>query len=397
METQNRSPLPLDGERVLDLSRLLPGPYCSMLLADMGAEVVKVEEPGIGDYIRASAPFIKGESSGYLVLNRNKKSLSLNLKNDEGRKIFYKLAEESDILLEGFRPGVTERLGIDYESIKEANDRIIYVSLTGYGQNGPYKKVIGHDINYQALAGILSLTGSSGGTIDLPGIQIGDIAGGMFAALGILSSIITRDKTGKGQWVDVAMLDGLISWLTIHAGVFFAEKRVRPRGEGKLWGRYGCYQVYETKDRKYISIGALEQKFWKNLCIKLERPDLIDHQFDEGEKRVEILSFLKDTFLSRTRAEWIDQFKDADICFSPVHDLKEVFSDPHARSREMVTGINHPRCGTIKQIGFPIKFSGVTQNEMEPPALLGQHTEEILLDLGYSRKKILELRANKTI
>lgn len=368
-----------------------------MLLADMGADVIKIEEPGVGDYIRASVPLIQGESSGHLALNRNKKSMTLNLKAEKGRQIFFQLSKGADVILEGFRPGVTERLGIDYATIRKENDEIIYVSLTGYGQDGPYRQIVGHDINYLALGGILSLTGVSGGPPILPGIPIADIAGGMFAALGTLAAIITRGKTGKGQWVDVGMLDGVISWLTVHAGVFFAEKRIRPRGEGKLWGRYGCYQVYETKDRKYITIGGLERKFWKNLCTKLGREDLIDHQFDEDEKRLEILNFLRNTFRSKTCDEWVEEFKNEDICFSPIHDLEEVFSDPHVASREMIQEMDHPRCGKIQQVGFPVKFSGMKTEMGQSPPLLGEHTEEVLLSLGYFKDEILILKSEGVI
>ena len=399
METEkpDQSSLPLQGTRVLDLSRLLPGPYCSMLLADMGAEVIKIEEPEIGDYIRASAPFIEGESSGHLILNRNKKSLTLNLREEKGRKIFLQLSKEADVILEGFRPGVTKRLGVDYETVRRENDGIIYVSLTGYGQGGPYEQMVGHDVNYLALSGILSMTGASGGPPVLLGIPIGDIAGGMFATVGILAAIVAKEKSGKGQFVDVAMLDGLLSWLTVHAGVFFAEKRVRPRGEGKLWGRYGCYQVYETRDQKYIAIGAIEKKFWKNLCVKLKRQDFIDHQYAEEEKREEILSFLSDTFRSKTRDEWVREFEGEEICFSPVHDLEEVFSDPQVISRKMIQHIDHPRCGSIKQLGFPVKFSRAEMDRKEPPPSLGEHTEEILGHLGYSKEEVLRLKSEGVI
>ena len=258
--------------KMLDLSRLLPGPYCTLLLADLGMEVLKVEDLEQGDYMRAMGPVREKDSANFLALNRNKKSMKLNLKVKEGREIFYKLIETYDIILEGFRPGVMERLGIGYQELKKRNPRVIFCSLSGYGQDGPYRERSGHDVNYIGLGGVLELIGSQNGPPVIPGVQIADIgAGGMMAAIAILSAAIHREKTGEGQSLDISMMDGVISWLSIHAGKYFMDREVLKRGEIQLAGRYACYQVYSTKDGRHMSLGALEPKFWMNFCEAIGR------------------------------------------------------------------------------------------------------------------------------
>jgi len=386
--------LPLEGIRILDLSRQLPGPYCTLMLGDLGAEVIKIEEP-------APRWSIAEETDPtHLALDRNKKSIALNLKTKEGKKIFYQLAREADVILESFRPEVKMRLAIDYESIKKMNPKIIYCSLSGYGQDGPYRNLVGHDINYIAIGGVLDITGESGGPPIIPGVQIADLGGGgMLAAIGILTALIARQKTGRGQFIDVAMLDGVVAWLSIHAWMHFAGFHIFPlkRGEMVLNGGVPCYNVYETKDGKYITIGALEPWFWENLCNTLGREDFIPYQFATGKEGMKVRSALEEIFLTKNRDEWVDLLKDKDVCVGPVNTIDEVFTDLQVLHRKMLMEMDHPKLGKIKQIGIPIKFSDTAGRIRSPPPSLGQHTEEILQSLGYGKDETEELRKKNVI
>src|SRR4030042_5891692 len=384
--------------KMLDLSRLLPGPYCSLLLADLGMEVLKIEDPEQGDYMRMMGPALKKDSAYFHALNRNKKSMLLNLKAKEGKGILYQLIDTYDILLEGFRPGVMDRLGIGYQELKRRNPRVIFCSLSGYGQDGPYKERSGHDINYIGLGGILELTGSGGGDPIIPGTQIADIGGGgMMAAIGILAAIVHREKTGEGQYLDVAMHDGVISWLSIHAGRYFMDKELPKRGEMHLSGRYACYQVYPTKDGRHISLGALEPKFWKNFCETLGRKDLILKQFIEGEERVQIIKEIRELFKTKTQKEWVESFKNVDACLEPILSLGEVFQHPHVLHRKMVIEYEHPVEGKIRQVGNPIKSSQFPFEIRTPSPAWGEHTMEALKEIGYSEKEIKYFKEVKAI
>ncbi|MCX5910005.1 MAG: CaiB/BaiF CoA-transferase family protein [Deltaproteobacteria bacterium] len=260
----------LEGIKVLDLSRLLPGPYGSMILADLGAEVLRIEDRRF-----------EGDGPGMPTVMRNKRHMTLNLKHPRGREIFYRLAKEADVLLEGFRPGVVKRLGIDYDSLKGIYPRLIYCSVTGYGQDGPYRKMVGHDVNYLSFGGVLGLTGERDRKPVIPPIQVADIAaGGMFAALGIMAALLYRERTGKGQYIDISMLDGVIAMLPFAASILWGGGKPG-KSDTLLSGRYPCYSVYETKDGEYISLGALEERFWVTLCRQLGREDYIPHQFAE--------------------------------------------------------------------------------------------------------------------
>jgi crotonobetainyl-CoA:carnitine CoA-transferase CaiB-like acyl-CoA transferase len=388
----------LKGLKMLDLSRLLPGPYCSLLLADLGMEVLKIEDTEQGDYMRMMGP-ARGKDSAYFhALNRNKKSMLLNLKAQEGKEIFCKLIDTYDILLEGFRPGVMDRLGIGYQELKSRNPRIIFCSLSGYGQDGPYKERSGHDINYIGLGGILELTGSRDSDPIIPGTQIADIGGGaMMAALAILAAIVHRQKTGEGQYLDVAMHDGVISWLSIHAGRYFMDKELPKRGEMHLSGRYACYQVYRTKDGRHISLGALEPKFWRNFCKAIGREDLIPKQFIEGEERVQIIEEIRKLIKTKTQKEWIEIFKDTDACLEPILTLEEVFQHPHVLHRKMVMEYEHPAEGKIRQIGNPIKSSQFPFEIRTPSPTWGEHTMEVLKAIGYSEEEIEHFKEVKAI
>ncbi|PIX24431.1 MAG: formyl-CoA transferase [Deltaproteobacteria bacterium CG_4_8_14_3_um_filter_45_9] len=384
--------------KMLDLSRLLPGPYCSLLLADLGMEVLKIEDPELGDYMRVMGPARKKDSAYFLALNRNKKSMLLNLKTKEGKEIFFNLIATYDILLEGFRPGVMDRLGIGYQELKKTNPRVIFCSLSGYGQDGPYKERSGHDINYIGLGGILELTGSRDGDPIIPGVQIADIGGGgMMAAIAILAAIVHREKTGEGQYLDVAMHDGVISWLSIHAGRYFMDKELPKRGEMHLSGRYACYQVYPTKDGRHMSLGALEPKFWTNFCEAVGRRDLIYKQFIEGEERLRVIEEVQNLFKTKTQEEWIDSFKNVDACCEPILTLEEVFQHPQVLHRKMVMEYEHPVEGKIRQVGNPIKSSRFPFEIRTPAPAWGEHTMEVLKEIGYSEEEIKHFKKVKAI
>ncbi len=382
----------LEGMTILDLTRLLPGPYGTMLLADLGAEVIKVEELEVGDYAREYSPSIGGEGALFQAVNRNKKSLALNLKLDAGKAVFRRLASTADAVVEQFRPGVMDRLGLGWEALRGLNSRLVYCALTGYGQDGPYRDRVGHDINYIGYGGILGLTGSDGGPPVLPGVQIADLSGGMMAAFGIVAALLARGRTEEGCFVDVAMLDTVVSWLGLHAGIFAATGERPQRGRTFLTGGLPGYQVYETKDCRYITVGALEDKFWRNLCLALGREDLVPHAEAEGARRSEVQEALADIFKTRTREEWIARLADAEVCFGPVNDLDEVFADPQVLHRGMLTEVPLPDGTIMTQPGTPVHFSSGVRRKHEPPPTLGQHTVPILSRAGYSGEEIAALR-----
>jgi crotonobetainyl-CoA:carnitine CoA-transferase CaiB-like acyl-CoA transferase len=387
---------PLDGIKILDLSRLNPGAYCTMLLADMGADVLKIEQPGRGDYLRYTPPMIGEYSSMFLTLNRNKKSMTLNLKSEEGTEILTKLLDSYDILIESFRPGVCKRLGIDYDTLRKDHPELIYCSITGFGQDGPYKNLVGHDINYLALSGILSLTGEKNGPPIVPGIPIADIAGSMFAVIGILLALTSRQKTGTGQFVDISMFDGVISWLTIQAARFIADGKP-PERETWPAGGEPFYSVYQTKDSKYVAVGAAEDKFWKILCEKIGAKDLIEDRKAKGQRAKEVQNRLSSIFRTKDRDEWFEILYDLDSCLTPVKNLDEVFTDPHVKYRKLIFDLDCPGSGNVKQLASPVKFNEIKPEIKMPPPSLGQHTNSILNELGYKRKKIAQLRKTGVI
>lgn len=398
---------PLSGIRILDLTRLLPGGYCTLFLADMGAEVIKVEDTGQGDYLRWSPPLIGPYGAGFLALNRNKKSLTLNLKTEKGVEIFLRLAQQADVIVESFRPGVMDRLGVGYTQVKAVNEGIIYCSITGYGQDGPYRQKVGHDINYIAYAGVLGLNGAPGTAPVIPPVQIADIAGGgLNAVIGILLALLYREKTGQGQHIDVSMTDGVISWLSIHAAKFFADGIVPQPGEMRLSGAYPCYNVYETKDGKYLALGALEPKFWQNLVQALGREDLVSAQYATGEAGERVKAELQALFKSKTRDEWMELLGEMEICIAPVYTMEEVFRDPQVKHRGMVLETPYqPPASTgepstpvpVRQLAFPIRLSVLASHPQEPAPGYGEHTEELLRGLGYTEKEIEGLRGEGVV
>jgi len=378
----------LEGIRILDLSRMLPGPYCSMMLADLGAEVIKIEEPTIGDPTRRSPPIIDGQSAPFAQVNRNKKSIAIDLKKSEGRDIFLKLASRADCVLEQFRPGVVDRLGINYETVSEVNPRIVYCSLTGFGQDGPHRERSGHDLNYLALSGVLGLTTDDRGKPVIPGVQVADLAGGMIAGFAILAALLAREKTGSGQYVDVSMFDVMLSMLPIPAAHHFAGKTIPVGGKYVLSGAYPFYNVYQTSDGKFMTLGALEPKFWANFCKKIERDELIARQFDAGENRENLFEEVRNVFKSRTQSEWIELVREADCCCEPVLSMAEAFEHAQTRAREMI----RQGPSITEQLGFSYKLSDTPPRETSRAPALGEHTAELLAEAGISKDEIIRLK-----
>lgn len=383
----------LQGIRVLDLSRMLPGPYCSMMLADLGAEVIKVEEPKIGDPTRHSPPMIDGRSAAFLQVNRNKKSIALDLKQPEGRDLFLKLASTADCVLEQFRPGVVDRLGVDYATVAEVNPKIVYCSLTGFGQNGPHRERSGHDLNYLALSGVLGLTTDERGKPVIPGVQIADLAGGMVAAFAMLAALLGRQRTGRGQYVDVSMFDVMLSMLPVPAAHHFAGATIDVGGKYALSGAYPFYGVYETSDGKFMTLGALEPKFWANFCRKVGRAELIECQFDAEELREKLFEEVRAIFKSRTRAEWIDIMRDADCCCEPVLSMSEAFEHAQTRAREMIRESED----MSKELGPAYKMSEVAPRRGTPAPALGENTNELLASIGIPEEQLAQLRETGVI
>ncbi|MDQ3951810.1 MAG: CoA transferase [Actinomycetota bacterium] len=385
---------PLAGLRVLDLTRLLPGGYATCLLADLGADVVKVEEPGRGDYIRLMPPMVGETSANHVALNRNKRSVTLNLKASEGRDAFEQLAGGFDVVVESFRPGVMDRLGVGWKRLSSLHPRLVYCAITGYGQDGPRAGAAGHDVDYAAYAGILGLTGEAGGPPVVPGVQIGDLAGGgMAAVIAILAALRARDATGQGDFCDVAMTDGLVSWLSIHAAAYFATGEVPRRGEMHLSGAYPCYRVYPAADG-WLAVGALEPQFWDALCSSVGRRDLSGDGFATGARRDEVVAELEDLFASLTRAEWMEHFGDADVCVAPVNDLAETFADEQVLHRDML--VESPLADGMpwRHVGVPVKLAGAPGDATRrPPPGLGEHTDEVLAQAGFDASRIERLRA----
>ena len=386
---------PLADVRVLDLSRLLPGGFCSLLLADFGAQVLKVEDTGMGDYIRWSPPYYDGaddsaKSALYLALNRGKRSIRLNLKEERGREVLLRLAREYDVLLESFRPGVLDRLGVGYERLREENPGLVYCAITGYGQDGPYRDRSGHDMNYLGLIGLLGLTGEREGPPVQPGGQIADLGGGaLMAAFGIMAAVHERQRSGEGQFVDVSMADGALSWLALVAARYFADNHVPHRGEPELAGGLVCYRPYACKDG-WVTLGALEPKFWQAWCRGVGREDLIEKQFERpgSEAHAEV----ERIFLERTRDEWHEFATNIDCCLEPVLDLDEALDSELVKAREMVVELDQPGAGHIRQLGVPVKLSRTPGAVDKPGPTLGEHTDEVLQSLGYSGDEIERLK-----
>ena len=387
---------PLEGVRVLDLSRLLPGPVCTLHLADLGADVVKVEDTGAGDYARALGLASSGDgrvppvapSAFFRMVNRNKRSLSLDLKADAGRAAFLRLAERADVIVESFRPGVVDRLGIGYAAVAAVNRRIVYCSITGYGQTGPYRDRAGHDINYLGYAGVLDQTGTAGGPPALSNLQVADLLGGaMNASTAILAAMLGAARTGNGTHVDVAMTEGALAHniFALHAVETFGH--VQARGEDLLTGGVPCYGVYATQDGRYLAVGALEEKFWRALCEALGRPDLVAGQLATGRAGDTARRQLAAIFAQRPQAHWIERLAGVECCVTPVLSLDETLVDPQVRARDMVVTAADGR----RQYAPPFRLAGHTFSIARDAPRQGEHSEEVLRESGFTDDEIAAL------
>ncbi len=388
---------PLSGLKVLDLSRLLPGGFCSLLLADLGAEVLKVEDTGMGDYVRWSPPYVEGaeesaKSALFLSLNRNKRSIRIDLKTEQGCEVLLKLARQHDVLLESFRPGVLDRLGVGWTRLKQENPALVYCAISGYGQDGPNRERAGHDMNYLALGGLLGLTGEPGGPPVQAAAQIADLGGGaLMAAVGILAALRERERSGEGQLVDVSMFDGALSWLAMVAAQALTEGLKLERGLLPLSGMFVCYRPYACADG-WVALGALEPKFWQAWCRGVAREDLIEQQFQPpgsaAHREVEAI------FAARRRAEWELFATQHDCCLEPVLELDEALDSELVRAREMVVEIAQPGAtAPVKLLGLPIKLSRTPGDPRRAPGpALGEHTDEVLAAAGYDPEQIAALK-----
>lgn len=378
---------PLAGMRVLDFSRLLPGPYCSRILADFGAEVIKIEQPGGGDWARHVPPLEEGESLFFRALNRGKKSLTLNLKSDHGQAILLQLVETTDVLLESFRPGVMERLALGYETLAQANPRLVYCSLTGYGSEGPYRQRAGHDLNYIGLAGLLDLSGPREGPPSIPGAQVADLTGALWAAVGILLALVARERTGQGQRVDASLLGGALSCLPLAVARHLGGQPMA-RGGSDLTGGLVCYHVYETQDGKYVTLGALEPQFWAAFCQAVGREDLLGEQLAPAVPGEPVYEELCALFRIRTRQEWVEALAGVDACCEPVYTVAEALASAPVRALGMLGG-----AGLLP----PVCLSSQATRPSDVAPALGQHTASLLAELGYDAAAVEELREHGVV
>ena len=390
---------PLEDVKVLDLTRLLPGPFCTMMLADYGADVLRVEDTGAGDYLRFWPPYYGDDadnasgtrSAAYLALNRGKRAIRLDLKKEEGKDLLMRLVDSHDILVESFRPGVMDRLGLGYETLRERNPALIYCAISGYGQDGDNRDRAGHDMNYLGLAGMLGLTGRKGGPPVQAAGQIADLGGGALMALfGIMAAIHERSRSGEGQFLDVSMTDGALSWLSILAAAYFCDDDVPRRGDPDLSGGRVCYFVYETSDGRWMSLGALEPKFWREWCVGVDREDLIDRQLEPPDS--EAGRQVADVFMQKTFDEWVSFGQEHECCLDPILELDEALESDLFKSRSSVVEYEHPSFGKVRQVGPPIRFSRTTARKPSAAPGVGEHTDEVLAEIGLDKDEIDQLR-----
>ncbi len=385
---------PLEGLLVVDLTRALAGPYCTMMLADLGARVVKVESTEGGDDTRGwGPPFLEGESAYFLSVNRNKESVALNLKHPEGVAVLHRLLERADVLVENFRPGVMERLGLDYPRLRDRYPRLVYCSISGFGQTGPYREKPAYDLILQGMGGIMGITGEEGGPPVKVGVAVADICAGMFAAFGILAALRVRDRTGRGQHVDCALLDGQVAWLTYAAANYFATGQ-NPARMGSAHPNLCPYQAFQTQDG-YLNVAVGSEAIWKRFCEVVDPSLGDDPRFrtnaDRVRHRAQLVPLLQARFLERPTREWTRLLDEAGVPNGPIYTVSEVFADPQTAHRGMRVELDHPRAGRISVTGVPVKLSDTPGSVRTPPPVLGQHTRAVLQELGYREEEVDDL------
>ena len=392
----------LEGIRVLDLTRALAGPFCTLMLGDNGADVIKVEIPGTGDDTRKwGPPFIGEESAYYLSINRNKRSLTLNLQDTQAQEVFMKLAKDIDVVVENFTPGVMGRFGLDYDAVKAVNPKVVYCSISGFGQDGPYRNRPAYDQIMQGVGGLMSITGEPDGEPQKIGIAVTDIGAGMWSAFAIMAALHHREKSGEGQYIDISMLDAQVAWLTYQAAFFFANGEA-PKRMGAAHPTLVPYQAFMCNDGKYINVAVGSERIWGRFCQGMNREDLKDHpDYATNSVRVNhrgaMVSMLQEIFLTRPVAEWVEDLQAANVPCGPINDLADVFADPQVLARNMYLEMPHPTLGSIKQTGLPIKFSLTPGGLDRHPPLLGEHNQEILQSLGYSDADVQSLKEQSVI
>ena len=393
--------LPLEGVKVLDLTQIMAGPYCTMTLADMGADVVKVEKPNGGDDTRRMGPpFIEGESAAFLGINRNKRSVVVDMKAERGRKIVRDMARESDVLVQNFRPGALERMGLGYEQVRELNPAIVYCTISGFGATGPYARRGGFDLVTQGMSGLMSVTGHPDSPPTKVGVPICDLNAGMFAAIGILTAYVHRLRTGQGQHVDTSLFEAGIAYTFWESAMYFATGET-PGPKGSAHRLTAPYQAFATADG-HVNVGAANQANWERLCAAVGRAELLtDARFVEPKDRMnnldELTATLGETFARDTSQNWLEKLDAAGVPAGPIYDLEQVYQDPQARAREMEVETEHPVAGRISNIGIPIKLSDTPGAFRRPAPTLGQHTDEILGGMGVSEDGIADLRAEGVV
>lgn len=370
----------LTGIRILDMSRLLPGPYCTMLLADFGAEVIKIEEPGKGDYSRSFPPFLKDFGYWHLQLNRNKQSVVLDLKSEEGKNIFLELVKTADVVVESYRPGVLKKLGVDYEAAAKINPKIIYCSLSGYGSKGPLAHKADHDLGYLSLAGVTAMSGEADGAPAIPGVLMADMNAALSAGMSIMIALRHAALTGQGQEIDISLFNVAMNLMPGAASLFFGSGFVAERGNNWLTGAYANYNIYATADGRYVSVGCLEKKFWRNLCLGLGKEELIDMVDDESNHPY-LKEQLAAAFKQKTMREWEEFFADKDACVTPVLNFKEAVESEQVQANEMVLNVQDDELGEYQQLGFAMKLSKTPARLNKRAPRLGEDTEKILAQL----------------
>lgn len=383
--------LPLEGITVLDLSRQLPGPVATQILADFGADVIKVEDTGRGDDFRHVAPMINGVATRHMVINRNKRGLALNLKREEGRALFLQLAAKADVVFEQFRPGVVKRLGIDYDAVRAVNPKIVYLSLSGFGQEGPYRDVVAHDPNYLSIGGILSLLGRRGEAPAMSGPQISDLAAAHMAAIGILVALRRAEQSGEGEYIDVALADSAFAMAVTALSSYVGSGTAPSRGEERHNGRYPWSDIYRCADGGYLTISAIESHFYRNLCHAVGHPEWETLQYADDAKQEQIRTELQRIFLTRCRDEWFEALKDKELCISPVLSVAEAAQSEQTKARASLQPHIHPQAGEVPLLMTPIRMRHAPATIRRPAPQLGEHTAEILAGVGIGGAKLAEL------